>query len=99
MWLKAILTEALAFDALGIVRAIEIALAQNVDVHLFARNFRIRFGRIALRASAIVAGLGVLAYRTRRTRLLQRRTLIDVCASFVRIAGVVWSTAAHKCAR
>lgn len=96
---KAILTEALTFDAFGIIRAIEIALAQNVDIDLFACNFRIRFCRIALRTSAIVAGLSILAYRTRRTRLLQCRTLINVRASFVRIAGVIWSTVAHKCAR
>lgn len=97
--LEAVLAEALSLDAFGIVRAIEIALAQNVDVDLFASDLRIRFGCIALRTAAIVAGLRVLAYRTRRTRLLQRRTLVDVRASLVRIAGVVWSAAAHKCAR
>lgn len=98
MRFKAVRTEALTFDTFSVVRAIEITLAQNVDVDLFASDFRVRFRRIALWAAAIVAWLSILAYRARRTGLFQRHTFIDIRASFVRITGVIWSTAAYKCA-
>lgn len=58
--LKALLAEALAFDALGIVGAIEVTVTQNIYVSLLAGDLCVGLGTISLRTNAVVAGRGVL---------------------------------------
>lgn len=96
--LESVQTEALVLNTLGIVGAVEVAAAQDIHVHLFAGHLGIGFPIVSLRAFAVVAGYGVLAHRMLSTRLIQRRTLVDVHTSAERISGVVRLAGAHETA-
>lgn len=90
------MTEALTFDALGVVRAIEIALTQDVHVHLLAGYLGVWLGCVALRALAVVARVGVLADRARWTSLFQGHAFVDVRAALEGISRVVRPAAANE---
>lgn len=87
--LEALLTEALTFDAFSVVRAVEVAVAQDVDIGLFAGDFRIGLGSITLRADTVITRRGVLADCIIAARFLQGSALIDIDAASEGIAGAV----------
>lgn len=74
-----VLAEALALHALGVVGAVEVGLAEDVDVDLLARDGRVRLGLVALRAHAVVARYGVLAERVAAAGPVQGHAFVDVC--------------------
>jgi len=76
---EALATEALALDALGVVDAVEVGLAQDVDVHLFAGDVGTGLGRVALGAQTVVAGGSVFAHGVRAARPIVNLALIDIC--------------------
>lgn len=86
---ESFLTEALTFDTFRIVGTVEIAVAENVDVSLFARNFRIGLRSVALGTDAVVARRCVLADGIISARPLQRGALINVHASLERISSEI----------
>jgi hypothetical protein len=92
---ESFLTEALTVQTLGVVGTVEVRFAQYVHVDLFARNFRRRSALVALRANAVVPGHGVFADSVSAARSFKGLTLIDVDASFERIAGIVFFTRAR----
>lgn len=96
--LEAVQAEALILDALCVVGAIEVAGAEDVDVHLLAGHLGIGFAIVTLRALAIVTRRGILAHGMLSTRLIQGRALVNVHASSERIAGVVRLAGAHEAA-
>lgn len=75
---EAVLAEALALHALGVVGAVEVGLAEDVDVDLLARHRRVGLGLVALRAHAVVARRRVLAQRVAAAGPVQRHALVDV---------------------
>lgn len=90
LWFKAILTEALTFNALGICCAVEVTLTQNIHVDLFTSNFWIWPSSIALRTPTIVAGICIFADSRWRTWLFESCTFVNIRTSFVRISRVIW---------
>jgi hypothetical protein len=64
-------------------------------IYLFARNFRRRSALVALGANAVVPGHGVFADSVSAARSFKGLTLVDVDASFERIAGIVFFTRAR----
>lgn len=77
------LAKTLTFDAFGVVGAIVIRLAEYVHVYLFASNLRRRFGRISLRAYAIVARFGVFANRVCSARLVRHLAFVDILEKYI----------------
>lgn len=96
---ESVLTKALTFDAFSICCTIEITLTQNIDIDLFASDFRVWLSRIALWAFAIVAGICIFTNCTRRTWLLQCVTFINIRTTFVGISSVVGFTGTQITAR
>lgn len=90
------MTEALAFDTLGIVSTVEVAAAQYVDVGLFAGDLRVRFADVPLRAQTIVTGVDILADRVITARFVVRRTFIDIDTAPKWISRVFWLARANK---
>lgn len=76
---EALLAEALPVHALGVVGAVEVGLAKDVHVDLFAGHGGVRLGLVALRADAVVARHCVLANGIPTARLVQCHTFVDVC--------------------
>lgn len=97
--LESLLAEALAFDALGVVRAVEVAVAQNVDVGLFAGDFGVGLGAISLGTNAIVTGRRILTDCVVPARFLHRRALVDVHTASEGIAGELWGARTHVASR
>lgn len=75
---ETVLTETLTVHAFGVVDAVEVGFAEDVDVDLFASHLRVRLGVVALRAEAVVAGHGVLADRVSSARLVVSDALVDI---------------------
>lgn len=83
------MTETLTFDTFGIVCTVKVTVTKNVDVCLFARYLSVRFGSVALRADTVVARRCILTDCKVSTRFLERRALINIHATFERIASEV----------
>lgn len=92
---ESLLAETLAFDTLGVVCAVEVAVAQNINVSLLASNLGIGLGSVSLGTNAIVAGRRILTDCVVAARFLHRRTLVDVHAAPEGVAGEFWSASTH----